>query len=166
MAGLILAGLVVAWAISLDGAASRAVNGVGAMLWIGSTGILLTAFRRDHDWLLRGGLAIVVAVLLSVFVEPDSIPVAMAAFAIGGGISAVGASRPLPWSMVVAGLWLPVHLLTAVVPAVVSGGGDGNVRADPPPTAAFVPLSMVVGAALGGLIIGLVLSRWRIHRSF
>ena len=82
-----------------------------------------------------------------------------AAFALGGAIVAIAGKRPLPWAVVVPGLWLPVHLLTAVLPAIISGGSDGGVRADPPPTAAFVPLSMVVGAMFGGVLVRVVRGR-------
>ncbi|HEV2527938.1 MAG TPA: hypothetical protein VGT61_05755 [Thermomicrobiales bacterium] len=165
MAGLVIAGLIVAVAISLDGTASRGVNGIGALAWIGSTAMLLIALRNDGMWIPRLVLSVGGAVALSFLVEPDRLLVAIPAFAVGGAIVAAIGARPVAWAMVVPGLWLPVHLLTAVVPAIVSGGDDGGVRTDPPATEALVPLSMILGAALGGALVVVIRQRIPAKRS-
>lgn len=160
--GLILAGVVVAIAILLDGAPSRAVNGVGALLWLGSTAIIVRDVARGPRWRVVGATTLAVTVALSTLVEPTSLAAAVPGFTIGGLIVALVAPRPLGWAILVAGLWLPVHLLTAVVPAIIraASGGTAAVRTDPPPTAAIVPLAMVLTAGAAGLAVGW----WRSRR--
>lgn len=159
--GLIIAGIVVAIAILLDGASSRAVNGVGALLWLGSTAILVREVARGPRWWTVGALTLAVTVALSTLVEPTSLAAAVPGFAIGGLIVALIAPRPVGWAVLVAGLWLPVHLLTAVIPAIIraASGGTAAVRTDPPPTAAIVPLAMILAAGAAGLAVG-----WRRSR--
>lgn len=161
--GLIIAGVVVAIAILLEGAPSRAVNGVGALLWLGSTAILVRDVARGPRWWIAGAVTLAVTVALSTLVEPTSLAAAVPGFAIGGLIVALLTPRPLGWAVLVAGLWLPVHLLTAVAPAIIraTSGGSAAVRTDPPPTAAVVPLAMILAAGAAGLAVG----SWRSRRA-
>lgn len=156
--GLIAAGVVVAVAIATDGTLSRGINGIGAMIWLASTALLVVGLREGSRWLSTLALALVVTVLLSFVVEPTNIATAVPGFAIGGAAVALISRRPVAWAFVVPALWLPVHLLTAVVPAIIraSTGGQASVRTDPPPTAAVVPLLMIVSAAVAGWLIGLL----------
>lgn len=160
--GLVLAGLVVALAIVTDGAFSRGVNGVGALIWMLSLAALTIGVRRGTRWRTMLGLAALVTLVLSYGVEPTNIATAVPGFAIGGAAIALVARRPVAWALMVPALWLPIHLVTAVVPAIVRSatGGEASVRTDPPPTAAVVPLLMIVSAGVAGWLIG----RWRERR--
>ena len=157
-AGLLVAGIVVAIAIATDGAVSRGINGVGALLWLGSTVLLLGALRGGARWWPTLGLAVAATVVLSFAVEPTSITSAVPGFAVGGAVVALVARRPVAWALTVPALWLPVHLLTAVLPAIIraSTGGEASVRTDPPPTAAVVPLLMIVAAGVAGWLVAWV----------
>ena len=161
--GLVLAGLVVALAIATDGALSRGINGVGAMIWMLSLAALLRGGRDGSRWRIMLSLAALVTLVLSFGVEPTNIATAVPGFAIGGAAIAFVSRRPVAWALMVPALWLPVHLLTAVVPAIVRSvtGGEASVRTDPPPTAAVVPLLMIVSAGVAGWLVG----RWRERRS-
>ena len=159
--GLIVAGLVVALAILTGGAVSRAINGIGALIWMASLAALLLGVRDDTRWGTKLGLAALVTLVLSYGVEPTNIATAVPGFAIGGAAIAVVSSRPVVWALMVPALWLPVHLLTAVVPAIIraASGGAASVRTDPPPTAAVVPLLMIVSAGVAGWLVGTIRER-------
>lgn len=160
--GLFIAGVVVAVAISLDGPASRGVNGLGAIVWLASAALVAIAVHR----LPRGRVSLIVAAVvalgLSLTVDVETAWIAIVAFGVAGAAVGLVGSRSLVRAVAVPALWLPIHLLTAVVPAIIAGGGDGesSIRTDAPPTAALVPLLMVVGAALGGQIAGRVRTWW------
>ncbi len=153
--GLVVAGLLVAAAIVTDGAPSRGINGIGALVWLASSVALLVGLRREPRYLVGVILATGVTVLLSFAVEPTSLATAVPGFALGGAAVAVATARPVAWALLVPGLWLPVHLLTAVLPAILRGGsgGDASVRTDPPPTSAIVPLLMIVSAGVAGWLV-------------
>lgn len=161
--GLVAAGLVVALAIVTDGALSRGINGVGALIWMLSLTALVIGVRADPRWPTLLGLSVLVTLVLSFGVEPTNIATAVPGFAVGGAAIACVARRPVTWALMVPALWLPVHLLTAVVPAIVrsANGGEATVRTDPPPTAAVVPLLMIVSAGIAGWLVGI----WRDRRS-
>lgn len=159
--GLVLAGLLVAVAISTDGTLSRGVNGIAALVWMASTFALLLGLREGLRWLTKLALATGVTVILSVGIEPTSLATAMPGFALGGAAIAMICARPVAWALVVPGLWLPVHLLTAVLPAILAAanGGDPTVRTEPPPTTAIVPFLMILSAGVAGWLVGWVRSR-------
>ena len=160
-AGLVAAGVIVSVAIATDGAVSRGINGVGAIVWLGSTVALMSGLRDSRRWSVSLALAAAVTLTLSFAVEPTNIATAVPGFAVGGAILALMARPAVAWAVVVPALWLPVHLLTAVVPAIIraSTGGEASVRTDPPPTAAVVPLLMVLSAAMAGGVIGVIRDR-------
>lgn len=159
--GLIVAGLVVALAIVTEGAVSRGINGVGALIWMASLAALLLGVRDGTRWGTKLGLAALVTLVLSFGVEPTNIATAVPGFAIGGAAIALVSRRPVVWALMVPALWLPVHLLTAVLPAIVraANGGEASVRTDPPPTAAVVPLVMIISAGVAGWIVGTIRER-------
>jgi len=165
--GLIVAGLVVAVAIAIGGAFGRSINGVGALVWMASTVVLLLALRGEPRWSLTLALATLVTLVLSFVVEPTDIETAVPGFAIGGAAIALIARRSVAWAFVVPALWLPVHLLTAVIPAIIraSSGGEASVRTDPPPTAAVVPLTMILSAGIAGWAINWLRNRRTTRRT-
>jgi hypothetical protein len=60
------------------------------------------------------------------------------------------------WALLAPAIYLPVHLVIGIGRAMVT---DGGVRPDPPPTAALVPLAMLLGALVGGMVGAAVLRR-------
>ena len=150
--GLSLAGLVVGLAIVAEGSLARTLNGVGAVLWlIAAIGCVRTVLHNGWHWPTFGVAAIVI-VLLALAVRPRDLELAAGGFLIGGAIvAAVGRRAPLAWALLVPALWLPAHLLRGIVRGLLTEGGQ--VRTEPPPTAALVPLVMVLAALAGGLIV-------------
>jgi len=153
---LLLAGVVVAVAISTDGAVSRAINGVAGILWVGSAWILLTALRGDSKFWVRLAQVTVMCLLLVIFLRPSDLAMAIAGFSFAGAIiGATAGARSFTWATLLPALWLPVHLGTAVVKAAYRALADkeATLRSDPPPTAALVPFAMIVAAMFGAWLV-------------
>jgi hypothetical protein len=149
-AGLVLAGAVVGVAIVIGGAAARTLNGVGALLWLISAGLLAftlpLAQRRMAGWLA----AIVAGLLLGGVIRPGTLAEAVIWFAVAGAAVALIASDRLgAWALLVPAIYLPVHLLIGIGRAIMRGGA---VRTEPPPTPAILPLVMILAAAIGGAL--------------
>ena len=160
---LVAAGLVVAVAIAASGPISRGTNGVAGILWIVSAVMLISARRDESRFWSR--LAIVAAICLGLvlFIKPSDLTWAIAGFGSAGLLIAfLFGEQGIGWAKVLPALWLPEHLGTAVGRAVYRSVRDlpTSVRTDPPPTAAFVPLAMIL-AAWGGAFI---MERLRNHR--
>ena len=152
---LIAAGLVVAVAISASGPVSRGTNGVAGILWIASAGLLISARRGDSRFWLRLAIVAAIGFGLVLFIKPSDLAWAIAGFGAAGLLIAILFGEPgIGWAKVLPALWLPEHLGTAVGRAVYRSLRDlpTSVRTEPPPTAAFVPLAMIL-AAWGGAVI-------------
>jgi uncharacterized membrane protein YccC len=160
---LLAAGVLVGVAIALDGPVSRGLNGVAGILWIVAAVSLLSAVKSSASFLRQLGMTVAICLVLVLAVRPSDLLMAVLGFSIGGALIALcvkaepeRAALPLP------ALWLPIHLVVAVIKAILRAIGDepARVRTDPPPTAALVPLAMIVAAYLGGWIV----SRLRAQR--
>jgi hypothetical protein len=156
-AGLALAALLVGVAIVLGGGASRVVNPIGALLWVGS-GLLLAASlpaaqRPPFGLLAAAGSGL----LLGAVVRPGSPLEALLGFAIAGAVIVLAAGdRVGAWALLAPAIYLPVHLIIGVGRAIVREGG---VRTDPPPTASIVPLMMILAAAAAGWLTAAMIRR-------
>lgn len=153
---LLLAGVVVAIAIATDGAVSRAFNGVAGILWVASAGMLLMSLRSDSKFWARLMQVALMCLVLAIVVRPSDLGLAIAGFSSAGAIiAATTGLRSFTWATLLPALWLPVHLGTAVVKAVYRelAGKEAALRSDPPPTAAIVPLVMIVAAMAGAWIV-------------
>src|SRR5581483_2849320 len=108
---------------------------------------------------LPAGVATAIAVVTLVwFVRPVDLVLSVIGFAVAGAVVAVvGRDRPFAWALAVPATWLPVHLLTGAVRGFIFR--HGQIRTDPPPTAALVPLSMVLAAGAAGAIVAWQLAR-------
>jgi hypothetical protein len=154
-AGLVVAGLVVALAIVVGGSAARALNGVGALLWVAS-GVLLAISlprpdRMAHAWVT----AVVTGGLLGAVIRPGTFAVAIAGFALAGAaIVLLGGDRTGGWALMAPAIYLPVHLAIGIGRALMRGS---EMRVAPPPTAALLPLSMVIAALLAGVVAAYLL---------
>ena len=154
-AGLILAGLVVALAIVVGGSAARALNGIGALLWVGSGVVLGLSLPTPQRLLPAWITAIVAGGLLGAVIRPSTFEVAIAGFAIAGAaVVLLGGDRTGGWALMAPAIYLPVHLVIGIGRAMMRGS---EMRVAPPPTAALLPLSMVLAALVGGVIVAYLL---------
>ena len=152
---LLVAAALVGLAIALDSPLGRALNGIGGVLWLAGALVLLRSTRRGPPtgaaWL---GLGVTV-VALSSLLSPRDLGAASIGFFVGGYVVALLA-RPVSARLGLVGLlpalWLPTHLGVAALRALYRALVDrpADIRTDPPPTAALVPLAMVVAALVGG----------------
>jgi hypothetical protein len=153
IAGLLLGAVMVGIAIALDGTAGRVVNGVGGVLWFGSTAMLTVAVRRAGAAAWRWGLLALVTITVAFVVTPSAaVPTLIGFIPAGFLMAAVTRRSPLLWAALVPAWYLPAHIGTAILRSAVRSmmGQEASVRTDPPPTAAFVPTLMVICALLGG----------------
>jgi hypothetical protein len=152
---LVGATIVVGLSIVLDGLIARVLNGAGGLAWFAAAALLsLAAFRTSASprlWIAAGFLTALVAFV----VRPSDLALATAGFGIAGlVIVSLAPDHDLLWAKLVAGMYLPLHVGTAIAKAVARSvaGVESAVRTDPPPTAALVPFVMVMAAVGGGLV--------------
>ncbi len=148
---LLAATILVAISILLDGTASRLFNGAAGLAWFSAAGLLGIAAwrtsRRWNLWLAAFGLTGLVAFV----VTPSDFVPAMIGFGLAGTVIAILArDEAVLWAKLVVGLYLPLHIGTAVAKAIYRNatGGEAGLRTDPPPTAALVPLIMLLAAVV------------------
>jgi len=158
----ILAATLVGVAIVTDGGLASAANGAGGILWLAAAVLISRGlgWSRGTRWMVP--LVVAVTFALVLLVRPRDPIMAVVGFSIGGFLVGGLASRDrVRWAAMVPALWLPLHLGVAIGRAVLreASGGVATVRTDPPPTAALVPLLMVVSAVAGGLLASWVLRR-------
>jgi hypothetical protein len=149
-AGLVVAGLVVALAIVVGGSAARALNGVGALIWVASGVVLALSLPRPERLRLAWLAAILAGGLLGGVIRPATFMVAIAGFAIAGAaVVFLGGDRTGGWALMAPAIYLPVHLVIGIGRAILRGS---EMRVAPPPTAALLPFSMVIAALVAGAI--------------
>lgn len=154
---LVAATILVAFSILLDGAAARLLNGAAGLAWFSAATLMAIAAwqtaPRKVVWLAAVGLTALVAFV----VTPSAFVPAIVGFGVAGAAIAFVARRDIVlWAKVVVGLYLPLHIATAVAKAVYRGatGGEASLRTDPPPTAALVPLVMLLAAVASASLVG------------
>lgn len=158
MGGLLLlaAGCIVGVAIAADGAIARGFNGVAGIAWIASAVLLVRSQKGRSAFWPRLLAVIAVGIVLVLLVRPTSLLWAVIGFGIAGAaISFAIPKNGMIWAKILPALWLPEHLGVAVVKAIVREvrNQPANVRTDPPPTAALVPLAMIVAAWGAALLV-------------
>jgi hypothetical protein len=159
---LLAATILVAISILLDGAGAKAFNGIAGITWFSATALLVTAgwraSRKQSLWLALIALTAIVAFV----VKPTDMLLALVGFAPAGFVVGMLArDGRILWGTLVAGLYLPFHIGTAVLKAVARSftGGEASIRSEPPPTTAFVPLVMLLAAMAGAAVASYVISR-------
>jgi hypothetical protein len=149
-AGLVVAGVVVALAIVVGGTAARALNGIGALIWVASGVMLAVTLPRPERLPLAWVAAIVTGGLLGAVIRPGTFAVAIVAFAISGAaVVLLGGDRTGGWALMAPAIYLPVHLVIGIIRAIMRGS---EMRVAPPPTAALLPFSMVIAALVAGIV--------------
>ena len=148
---LVVAAAIVGLAIAADGTLARMLNGVGGLCWLAAAVALALGVQRERR--LQGALVTAgVVLLLALVVRPSDLAAALVGFSLGGAVVAFAVgNQPLRWALLVPAAWLPAHLAIAIVRAAAAG--NPRVRTAPPPTAALVPVAMVLAALAGGLVI-------------
>jgi hypothetical protein len=158
-AGLVLSATIVGLAIVVGGAASRVMNPIGALLWVTSGVFLAVSLPSVQRQVLGWAAAIAGGFILGALVRPGSLFEAIVWFAIAGAVVVVAAKdRVGAWALLVPAIYLPVHLLIGIGRAILRNGG---VRTDPPPTAAIVPLAMLLAALVAGALAATLVRRGR-----
>jgi hypothetical protein len=150
---LLAAGVVVGIAIALDGAVSRAFNGLAGILWFIAAAALVSEARRRAEARELIATTVLYGVVLVVAIRPSDLLWASVGFAAAGAMIALRTSSgPERAALLLPALWLPIHLGVALSKAIYRTIADqpASIRTDPPPTAALVPLAMIVAAYAGG----------------
>ena len=149
---LLASGSIVGAAVALGGDAGRVLNGAGGVGWMSAAVLMVTALRRSAGSRWGVGIAVAVTLGLAWFVSASDLTAAAIGFgAAGAVVAAVTRVDRSAWALLVPALWLPFHVGSAVVRAAVSG--EARIRTEPPPTAALVPLAMIIAAWGCGLVI-------------
>ena len=158
-AGLLLAAALVGVAITIGGATARVINPVAALLWVGSGLWLALSLPPVHRPLAGWAAAVASGLVLGAIVRPGDLIEAAIGFALAGAVIvlAAGDRRGL-WALLAPAIYLPVHLAIGIGRAIMRNGG---VRTDPPPTAAILPLVMVVAALGAGIALSAMVNRAR-----
>lgn len=150
---LVIAGVAVAASILAAPPMANALNGLGGLLWIGAAVWMVATLRGEKRWLPILCIALAGALVMAVVVRPGTYPEAILGFLVAGGAVAAGArGGDGRWALLAPALYFPLHIAIAIGRVVASGGARG-VRTAPPPTEAFVPLSMILAAAVAGVIV-------------
>ena len=158
-AGLVLSATIVGLAIVVGGAASRVLNPIGALLWVSSGVFLAVSLPSVQRQMLGWAAAIAGGFILGALVRPSSLFEAIVWFALAGAVVVFAAKdRVGAWALLVPAIYLPVHLLIGIGRAILRNGG---VRTDPPPTAAIVPLAMLLAALVAGALAATLVRRGR-----
>ena len=159
---LVVAAMLVGVAIVTDGGMASAANGAGGILWLVAAVLISRGlgWGRGSRWMVP--LVVAVTFALVLLVRPRDPAMETVGFFLAGFVVGGLASRDrVRWATLVPALRLPLHLGVAITRAVVreATGGVASVRTDPPPTAAVVPVLMVISAVAGGLFVSWVLRR-------
>lgn len=152
---LVTATGIVAASILADGQLAKVLNGVGGLTWFASSALLVMAGRQSQkhrrQWAATIGLTAAVAFVI----KPTDLTLATVGFgATGLAMGMAAKADPVLWAKLIPGLYLPMHIGTAVLKAAGRSalGMEASIRTQPPPTAAVVPFVMVVAAVAGGFV--------------
>src|SRR3954471_19001403 len=159
VAGLLLSAAIVGLAIILGGTTARLLNPIGALLWLVSAVLLGVSLPSVQRPILGWAAAIAGGFILGALVRPSGLIEVTVWFAVAGAVVVFAAvDRAGAWALLVPAIYLPVHLLIGIARAILRHGG---VRTDPPPTAAIVPLAMLLAAAVAGALAASLVRRGR-----
>jgi hypothetical protein len=140
---------VVGIAIAMDGSGRRALNGVGGTLWLVAA-VVITRATWSAGASRKQILAIVTVILvLSSLIRPSDSLLALIGFGAGGAfLGLAGRNLGSKLGATLGALWFPAHIVIALMRAGIRELRDqpAAVRNGPPPTAALVPLIMVLAA--------------------
>lgn len=156
---LLIAGLVVALSILVGAPLSRSLNGLGGILWIAAAAWMIgTLWSHPKRWTLLG-VSFAIGILYAAVIRPGEYWETFPLFFLAGVVVTVIAGRDSThWALLVPAIYFPLHIVVALGRVIASGGARA-IRTDPPPTDAFVPLSMILAAALGGIVVNWWLNR-------
>lgn len=152
---LVAATIMVGISIVTEGNTAKVLNGIAGATWFVATVLFITLGmkidRTPRIWIS----VLVLTAVVAFVVRPSDILLAGLGFFFAGLLASFVAGRKnLVWAKMVPALYLPMHIGTAIVKAMVRSalGMESVIRTDPPPTAALVPIMMVIAAVAGGAI--------------
>jgi len=164
---LAAATILVAASILAGGDAGRILNGVAGLIWFAAAGLLgVAASRVSRGWQVWT-LAVAMTGVVAFLVKPSDFVPAVIGFGLAGAVMAVVSRRHgLLWAKLVVALYLPFHIGTAVARAMYRGlvGDEAAIRADSPPTAAVIPMVMLLAAVGGAIVVRMLLDRRNARR--
>ena len=146
---LVVAAVVVGIAIAMDGSGRKAMNGIGGSIWLIAAIVITRATWKagaSRNQMLE---TIAVILVLSSLIRPSDSLLALIGFGAGGAfLGLVGKSLGSKLGATLGALWFPAHIVIAIARAGIRELRDqpAVVRNGPPPTAALVPLIMVLAA--------------------
>ncbi|HEV2072640.1 MAG TPA: hypothetical protein VGR29_03270 [Thermomicrobiales bacterium] len=160
--------LVVGASIVTDGSLAKALNGFAGLTWFASAAMFAWEGRKRGapvtQWAGVLGLTAAVAFLIM----PSDLFLATIGFG-GAGLTAglLAGRDPMLRAKMVPAFYLPMHIGTAVLKAMGRDllGMESSIRTEPPPTAAIVPVVMLVMAMGGGWIASRIRERSRPAKS-
>ena len=156
-AGLVLAAAIVGLAIVLGGTTARLLNPIGAVLWLVSAVLLGVSLPSVPRPMQGWAAAIAGGFILGALVRPSGLIEVIVWFAFAAAVVVFASGdRVGAWALLVPAIYLPVHLLIGIGRAILRNGG---VRTDPPPTAAVVPLAMLLAAVAAGALVAAIVHR-------
>ena len=152
--------MIVGVAIALDGPVSKGLNALGGIGRLLSTILTVRGFRASDRRIAPGVIIAAAVLILATAVRPFDLAAAIVGFGAAGAlVSAVAVDKRIVSAALVPAMWLPAHLTLAITRSIA--GGADRVRTDPPPTAALVPLAMVLSAIAGATVIEALYRRRR-----
>src|SRR5215212_7719950 len=158
-AGLVLSAAIVGLAIVVGGTTARLLNPIGAVLWLVSGVLLAVSLPAVQRNMFGWAAAIASGIILGALVRPSGLIEVVLWFALAGAVVVFAAGdRAGAWALLVPAIYLPVHLLIGIGRAILRNGG---MRTDPPPTAAIVPLAMLLAAVAAGTMAATLVRRGR-----
>jgi len=155
--------ILVAASILAERDAGRILNGLAGLTWFASAGFLGVAASRVSGGWQVWSLTVAMTGLVACLVKPSDFVPAVVGFGLAGGAMALVAGRHgLLWAKLVVALYLPFHIGSALARAMYRAimGNEAAIRSDPPPTAAVIPMVMLLAAICGALVAREVLDRY------
>ncbi len=153
---LLAAGILVAIAIVAGAPFAQGINGVAGIVWVASAVYLLLELRHVRTALAIFAVAFAGALVMGIVVRPATYFEAISGFfLIGVAVAIMAEHNELKWAMLAPALYFPVHIAFSVGMVMLSDA-PRQVRTEPPPTEALVPMSMVLATALAGFVVSAI----------
>jgi hypothetical protein len=154
--------LVVGASIVTDGSLAKALNGFAGLTWFASSAMFAWEGRKRGEPVTQWAGVLGLTTAVAFLIKPSDF--VLATIGLGGAGLASGLLTrrdPMLWAKMVPAFYLPMHIGTALLKAMVRNmlGMDSSIRTEPPPTAAIVPVVMLVMAMVGGWVAGRIRKR-------
>ena len=159
---------LVAASILAGGDVGKILNGMAGLTWFAAAGLLGIAAAKTGRGFDVWASAIVLTAGVAFLVKPTDFLPAILGFGLAGSVIALIARRDaVLWATFIVGLYLPMHIGTAVGKAIYRSiaGQEASIRSEPPPTAAMIPFVMLAPSVAGALVATMIMERRRERQS-